>query len=761
MSQRKQLLLICTEDDRQYYDRLMKLPVCRGWKISAVMRSSISTDADVQLMATRINAHAVLCCNVEALRLVLEAQYDYIPPNTRRGVTLDDYAGSLLVLHAIPNVCPERELVVLNPLHHLVTTTTGPFLFERYISKVTEPEKWYPQTEFQWEIVDPLTDQQRAEEVYELFRTADIISDDIETAIGDAQRRITLAGFTAYFRRTHTTLSIVIPFTSPEAWTYVRRIGEIPVRKVFQGGLYDTVYKARWNCLPSHWFWDTLHLFHSWYSELPKRLDFVTAFSVRRIRYWKDDGKSGNFTDYCRYNALDHWATLNSLLALVHEMPAWAIRNYVEEFPLVFPSLLCALEGCKFDMERLNEVRTKKQSELDKELARLAYVFGTKEFNPSSPTQVAQVFKILGIKGLTSTDKIAMQKAQATSAFNSMVLQRIVDYRKQRKIVGTYLVPEKFWNERLYYRLDPAGTDTFRMASTESSFWCGLQIQNIPRDDDSVKQCVLADTGWLLCEIDKAQSEARCVAYLSGELPLIELVEDPNREYHSWNASKFFGIPYEDLWDRVAKKSKNKEIRNLSKRTNHGANYNMGPDVLLDTMGPKNVARAKVLLQSPRHWSLRKVCEFLLAQFDKTYPNIRGRYYQFLLKRWLLAKGLVESPLGWTRKFFGRPDNNKRNLNSLVAHEPQNLSVHIINREFYKVFLAQLYGELNGIYRLKAQIHDSIFGQYRQDRSDIPNLVATKYMATAVSITDPIGITRTMQIPVDVSAGKNRWSELK
>jgi hypothetical protein len=42
-----------------------------------------------------------------------------------------------------------------------------------------------------------------------------------------------------------------------------------------------------------------------------------------------------------------------------------------------------------------------------------------------------------------------------------------------------------------------------------------------------------------------------------------------------------------------------KDLRDLSKRTNHGANYNMGGSVMLDTMGPKRVAQAKLVLKLP------------------------------------------------------------------------------------------------------------------------------------------------------------------
>ncbi len=752
----KILLIVYTREDFDELGDFSKLEALRGWNIKAVREDKIATSSDVAMYAHKINARAVICSSAYVLKMVLEVQFDYNQPNTSKAITLDDYAGSVLSLHPIGSGIPGREFLVVNPLAHLRTTRSGKFLFNRYVGKVTRPEEWYPQTEFKWEVVDCGQRPERAAEILQLAERADLIGDDIETAIGDSERRITVVGFCLYFKATHTTLSVVIPFNSVENWLLARAIAQLPIRKVFQNGLYDNLYKARWNCLPSHWFWDTQSLFHCWYSELPKRLDFVTSFSIRRIRFWKDDGSTGNVEDYYRYNGLDTWATVNACLSLVHEMPDWAVNNYLQEFPLHFPALTCNLEGLRMDMPLLKKVQVEKEADSTTQLASLKYITNSPDFNPGSWQQVLKLFTILGLKGFTSTGKVAMLKAKATSVFNDIVLTKVTDYKENRKLLDTYFVEGKFWNDRLYYSLNPAATDTGRFASTASSFWCGLQIQNIPRGD-SVKQCIMADDGWLLAEIDKAQSEARCVGYLAGEEKLIAVVEGEN-DYHSWNASAFFGVAYAAIYDNAKGKTLDKALRDLSKRTNHGANYNMGADVMLDTMGPKNVIRAKVLLRLPASFSLRKVTQYLLDRYATTYPKVKDGYYKHIIKRIVLEKRLV-SAFGWTRYFFGKPDQNKQDLNAAVAHEPQNLSVAIINREFYAIWHATVYGELRGLVRLKAQIHDSIMFQYRYPFR--PEYIRETYMNTRVKITDPLGVTREMFIPSDVSAGKVRWSELK
>ena len=120
------------------------------------------------------------------------------------------------------------------------------------------------------------------------------------------------------------------------------------------------------------------------------------------------------------------------------------------------------------------------------------------------------------------------------------------------------------------------------------------------------------------------------------------------------------------------------------------------------------VAKARELLKLPSSWTLRQVCRHLLQTYEKTYPEVKKDWYDDLKRSIKLTKKLV-SPLGWTRWFFNDPTTSKPALNAAVAHGPQNLSVAIINRVFYRVWRESVYGELRDKVRLKAQIHDSLF----------------------------------------------------
>ena len=736
------LALFATPEDRPYLPRLNELVGAHSIKVSASDEDFLSS------FASKVKAHfleGAIVTNPKTMTVLLEALDDFRHPLDKRGLkrrlSLDDYAGSFFSIPGIKlGINYDLPVLILNPLSHLVTTAEGPFVFKRFISKLTRPEDWFPQTQFTWEVWS----SSKSQALLDRFSSARLLAVDIETFIDDPLRRIRCVGYCALFDD-GTTHAVVVPFKDMLAHQFVRKLNASAPGKIFQNGMYDNLYFLRFGVPVHNWLYDTQHFFHSWYSELPKRLDFITAFCVRTVRFWKDDS-AGSEYNMMEYNAKDCWSTLMAFLSMLHEAPAWAVNNYLQEFPLVFPCLHMEADGLSLDRVAFDSAKALAETRLEAQQKKLEAWFG-EGFNPASPDQCKRLLKVLGMGDVESADAKAMNATAAVHPFNELIVSAVLAYRKQAKLLSTYFVWEKFWNGRLYYKTNPAGTDTGRLASTESSFWTGLQIQNIPQGP-AVKSWIICDNDWDgLAEGDYAQSEARCVGYMSGCSALIELVES-KYDYHSWNAHKFFGVAYESV---------GKPLRNLSKRVNHGANYNMGPGVLLETMGPKAVAEARTLLGLPGKWTLIQVCQHLLGTYERTYPEVKRDWYEDIKRTIKLTKKLV-SPLGWTRHFFSDPTKDKRALNAAVAHGPQNLSVSIINRVFYSIWRDSVYGDLRGLVRLKAQIHDSLFFAYRG--AGTPDIVRGR-MKCPVEIKGVDGVTRTMLIPPDMNSGERVWANLK
>lgn len=685
-----------------------------------------------------------------------------------RKVSVHDYAGSIIEKYGC-------EFLIMPPPEQCITTNAGEFLAKRYFSKFLSPEDFIPLPRFRWTLWAPQLEQQVK---YHLGAAA-FIAVDIETVIDDEDRSIDCVGFT-FVRLNDKANSIslytlVVSLDDPLNLPIVRSILRTRIPKLFQNGKYDINYLLRYSIPPVDYSFDTLNLFHSWYSELPKRLDFITAFLLHKWQFWKDDAKgSYDRMQHFEYNARDCYTTAMCFIALMREMPQYALENYKLEFPLVFPCLLAEQTGLGRDAEFMEEEERRFNSSMEERRKRISIMVGNKDFNPSSQTQVLQLFALLGSEDVKDTTPPSMDKVKHRHPLNRRILTEIQEYRKDRKLVSSYLRDEdpktkkrKTWHGRMFYSLNPHATDTGRLASTESAFWCGWQIQNIPRGrkDIQIKRGIISDPGFYFGECDRSQAETRDTAYLSGDVGLLAAVEDRTKDFHGHNAAAFFGLPYEaivnsfqgddEVW---VHKKLDEQIRDLSKRTNHGANYNMAANMLLMTMGIDNVVRAQSLLNLPRAWSLVQVTGYLLERFDKTYPTVRGPYYDHI-KASIRATHKLVGPTGWTRYCFGTPWNNKQDMNAYAAHPSQSLNAMELNVAYLRVFKEVALVNPKD-FKLGPQVHDSILFQYRHGHIDLVYKVA-ECMDNPISVTDIFGKIRTLKIPVDIKGEADRWSEVK
>lgn len=677
----------------------------------------------------------------------------------RAAPSLSDYAGSYFLHKGI-------EVVFLPPLKQLATVPYGKFMATRITSKLTEPAKWYKPTEFSWSLLTPKNEANN----YNHFCDAFLVSIDIETFKDNATIRC--LSYTCFYLDPveHGVLShsVVLPLDSTYALAIMRKWNLLPAPKVFQNGKYDISYLCRYNAPVHNYLYDTAHLFHSWYSELPKDLGFLNAYFIRESSYWKDLAETNDLHEYYRYNALDTWGTGNCFLAMLNEAPQYAIDNYLLEFPLVFPCHLAEMTGIKRDMDTLQTAGEKQKAiiaENERSLNVILNVPAGESFNTNSPKQVKSVLHMLGCSDIPSTSEKDLKKARFRHPFNARVISHVISNRKARKLVSTYLTAGKEFTtgivepsgkslthsngvHRILYSLNPHGTDTSRLASREHHFWCGLQIQNIPRGD-SVKQTLVADKNFLWGEADYAQAESRNTAYISGDLKLIDSVENAP-DFHNRNASLFFGIPEDEV---------PKPIRQIGKNVNHGANYNMQEFTLIETMGEENIIKARNLLGLPKFWSYKEIAAHLLQCFHDTYPDIRGVFYPGIIQDILATHMLVSG--GWTRYCFGNPSKSRTALNAYIAHAPQCLNAQTLNKAWMNTFKRiAMHQEHAHNFKLIAQVHDSILFQYRVGHEYLCDLVK-ECMEIPVTVTGYDGETRTFVVPVDINHGKKYWSELK
>ncbi len=772
------ILFLGTPADKNYLPHLK--PYFQG-TTTFILTDPIDTLTHLDLYCAKREITAVVSTSPLLLSKLLEHSKS---PVGRGGGSLDNYAGSIFRR-------ADRDILFINPLPQLFSVPYGRFITARFISKLLAPRRWYKPTKFSWEVLTPTNIQKYFKEFCapEVFA----IAVDIETFKDPLSIRC--IGYTALALRATgiESISVILPLTSPErpegqgewAVAWMRKFNwETRAAKITQNGKYDNAYLLRYNAPLYNWCWDTAHLFHAWLSELPKDLAFLNAFCIRDAMYWKDLARTNDLYEYYRYNCLDHWTTANVFLAIMQEAPRPALHNYLLEFPLVFPCLLAEMTGIKRDMEALEKARTeqeRKQEALQTSLNKMICPQGNEGINVLSNPQMKQLMGVLGCADIAeiSCDEKHIEKARFRHPLNARILQVVLDIREARKLLSTYLTPGKEMpgSPVVLYALNPHGTDTARLASREHHFWCGLQIQNIVRGP-SVKQTFVAREGFLFGKCDLEQAESRDTANISGDIKLIEAVSGP-KDFHSINASAFFGLSYESIYDDTTKKTKNKMIRDLAKRVNHGANYNMGAAVLVDTMGLTKIFEARRLLGLPGSWGALQIAEYLLSCFHAAYPSLKTVYYPAIVSEVMLTGHIVSrayhhTPYNekmnpdvegyiergdWTRRCFGNPSKNKLDLNALVAHPPQSLNARTLNEAFLRVFHEVALPHATD-FHLLAQIHDEIFFEYREGHEHLAYRVK-EIMEIPVTVRGVDNHFRQFTVPAAIKLGAKYWNELE
>lgn len=746
------VLLVATKEDSKYYWEARKC--LDGIRTSIVNNTELPVDFYISA-AKKEKIDTIVTCNPKILESVLRRT-----GRTSTG-SCEQWAGAAIHYNGI-------RFIITKSFKQIKTTLEGKAVYKRHVLKHLVGKQWeLPHLE--WTTVIPGTPTEADALTY--LSDCILIAVDIETKrqplsevrfmsvpknlqsgiaavmypTDNAKRRclcapiMDMVGYYGVKKGPDGKLQgkgFVLDMNSMEAVYLMRKLNQLKPPKVMQNGGYDSTYFVRYNAPLYNWLYDTFHFMHCWYVELPRKLDFIASWFLPNYEYWKDEVTSNRH----EYNIKDVYVTAWSFLLMLMEAPDFVYQNYLIEFRKCFPNICMGLEGLKVDEVELKRLHASYVEQRDASLRRLQTIIHP-NFNPNSPDQVKRLMNITQTKKYKSTDKVAMQAWMEEGPLQFLLGSLIKDTRKFNKGISTYLTPALI-NGRMLYELNAGGTKTGRAASKASNLWVGTQIQN---QDNNLRSMYVADPGYLLGSVDNSQSESRTTAYISEDENLINTVETA-KDFHIRNASLFFGIPEEKI---------TKPTRNLSKRVNHGSNYNMAEYKLIETMGHKNVMEAGRLIGLPRSWSAFKIAHHLLGTFVATYPDVKGKYYDEVIQE-VLYTGMLVGATGWTRVCFGKPGRDradKKHLNEYVAHPPQSLSVMMIDDALFDFWME--YQIRQNKTRLKAQIHDEVLHMCK------PEVMDECQEALSTLLRRPVEVRgRTLIIPNDGGSYAERWSEL-
>lgn len=754
------ILLNYDKSEKEYLSSLAY--ILRQLNIDAVSTAKNLTISELMAYAKQTGCSFVVCNNEQTLR--------YLVPGEKP--TVDQWRGSRLQF--------EVPCLIINKLAHIHTVPHGAWLLEQDLRKL----RYYAHTPAPFRFEKILTREQMVSALMVLSK-AIFLSYDIETktvdwvkpedweegdptSVGDTY--IPCASWTGIYDD-GSLKTYVLPFVdyAGDHWQddadyiaaikLMKKINALPIPKVMHNGMYDATHSIRYHAEPHHYTLDTMAFAHSAYSELPKTLDFVASYLLWDYVYWKHDAKEASKKrdqeKYWAYNGKDTWYTARILIEQLRQYPTYAWKNYAKQFPLTYPALYCNFEGLRIDQAKRVELRTAAKDKLERAKAKLQICFADPSFNPGSWQQVEKyIYHVFGAKkpmigkSKSATDEKNLLAVGEQHPILARLTEEIITYRENQKAIGTYFDFDQY-RDRLLWALNPFGTDTTRMACSASSLWCGTQVQNVP---GYAKEMLIADDGFEIFEADNKQSEGRTTAYCSQEEMLIAALEDAERDFYKTLGTLFFNIPYPEVTDFFRNK--------VLKKIVHGTNYMMGGKTFIENIGAKILYETAhklgleivdtVKANHPTQRTLKQFAQELLDTYHKPFPRIRKWYDE--IKGEIKRTGYLVSPLGQTRKFFGDIGRNHNMLRSAVAHQPQQLSVEILNRGFLRAY-QELVLQYPEDIRIKAQIHDSIFGQWRISRRDFFAQKLAECMYNPVQVHG-----RTLVIPIDIKYGQN-WGE--
>lgn len=502
-----------------------------------------------------------------------------------------------------------------------------------------------------------------------------------------------------------------IDFTQEWQMEFVHSLMSFQIPKTFSNGMYDTQYLLRWNIPVWGYLHDTEYWFRSiapelegWFS-LQDQSNFFLLDSV----YWKDGREATSRAAYRSYCARDcHSTALIAMAQLAGTFTREVSRNFIIRFARIPFSIVSSMSGMEVDVAVRDKLRREYSDAYFDANQEVRKIFGCNEGQDQQLLPYFQGFaklaKALNLpdapSSINGTGKDEIRDLSAVHPMFERALRPIKTARRYQKWLSTYINMSTFsegmnggtemhsGREFLLWTLKPFGTVTGRFASNGSSFWVGTSAHTLPGE---MRTMLKAPEGYVFATSDAPQSESRVTAHEAMCLAMKQATES-DQDFHALNASAFFGVPYEEIYDDELGKTINKPLRDLSKRTNHGANYNMGDYVMLTTMGVSYVRQAQGLLKLPPHLKPKQVTAHLLTVFAGRYTEVKFDWPVRLVLQVCDTGRLKFQIGGYSPLMLGDPVNFKPDLNTVIATTPQGESAHISIDGSLKLFAAWLEG---------------------------------------------------------------------
>lgn len=403
------------------------------------------------------------------------------------------------------------------------------------------------------------------------------------------------------------------------------------------------------------------------------------------------------------------------------------LKDVLEQIEVPIIPVLARMEnaGIKLDVQYMDVLSVEIDDKIS-DLTQEIYGFADKEFNISSPSQLANIlFDDLGL----STDGIKKGKTGYSTAAKELdklrgqhpIIDLISKYREVTKLKNTYVdtLPTMVDNDsRIHTTFNLTIAQTGRLSSTDPN------LQNIPVRTDlgkRIREAFIAEKGNMLVSADYSQFELRLAAYLSDDKELIRQFNE-DVDVHQATAALIYGREVDDV---------TKSMRRDAKVVNFGIMYGLGPHGLVSATG-MTYGQAK---------------EFI----DKFF-EVRPKLLQYIdsVKK-------QAHDLGYVENIFGRrrPTPDVKSSNFMVRESAYRAAVNMPFQgsaaDIMKKAMIKIDNRLDDDCKMLLQIHDSVIVECPEKSAKKTAKLIKDTMENVIKL--PIKLT------VDTSIGKT-WGEL-
>lgn len=417
--------------------------------------------------------------------------------------------------------------------------------------------------------------------------------------------------------------------------------------------------------------------------------DFVSGkWGKNNVKFWDLEYESVKYyacpdTD----NALE---LLNFFFGERYLEKYGAVKTY--EIEVAFSIVIAYQEfyGHCVDVEKVDSLRNDIASTKEKEYQAMVDLVGH-DFNPLSSKDLAKVvFEELKYPVIEKTDTGAPSTGKSVRKY----------FLNQRNPDGSYKYPFMYHlNEyKVVSQLESNFTKNIDKFASEDGFIFSEVTQfletgrvsvkepNYQSYNDTVKKYIIPRKGYYAMDADYSSIEYRILACMAEQKNLIERFYDPDMDYHTYQASRMFRVPYELV---------TKELRSSAKGINFGIPYGMGDPALgarlFGERSPENTIKAK---------KMKRLYFEGQENVEKFFIEARANG----------VKNLYSETYFGRRRYF---DPRKKDKGS-IEREAGNNRIQGTAADIYKIAMVRLFSEVRnrnllGKILISAFVHDECF----------------------------------------------------